>query len=95
MVCTSRRYRLQPGSRGPHHPEVFEIISTQSGSMIACTGAIIDGIKTGGIFVSHDRGATWPLAREGENVYCAVDSPTARCLPAPGHPECSNRPTKG
>jgi photosystem II stability/assembly factor-like uncharacterized protein len=35
--------------------------------------ALIDGVKTGGIFVSHDRGSTWSLAWEGENVYCAVE----------------------
>ena len=60
-------------SGGPHHPQVFELLTTRSGSMIACTGAVIDGIKTGGIFVSHDRGSTWSLAWEGENVYCAVE----------------------
>jgi photosystem II stability/assembly factor-like uncharacterized protein len=58
---------------GPHHRQIFRMITTRAGSMIACTGAIIDGVKTGGIFVSHDRGASWSLAWEGENVYCVVE----------------------
>ena len=48
-------------------------MSSQSGSLLACTGAVIDGIKTGGIFVSHDRGEVWSLVWEGENVYRAVE----------------------
>jgi hypothetical protein len=60
-------------AKGPDHRQVFEMITTRSGSMIACTGAVIDGIKTGGIFLSHDRGTTWSLAWEGENVYTAVE----------------------
>ena len=60
-------------ARGPHHQQIFHMIETQSGALLACTGAIIDGIKTGGIFVSHDRGETWSLVWEGENVYRAVE----------------------
>ena len=30
-------------SGGPHHPQVFELLTTRSGSMIVCTGAVIDG----------------------------------------------------
>ncbi|HEY5875744.1 MAG TPA: hypothetical protein VIT64_10595, partial [Ilumatobacteraceae bacterium] len=60
-------------AHGPHHQQIFHMIETQSGSLIACTGAVIDGIKTGGIFVSHDKGSTWSLVWQGENVYRAVE----------------------
>ena len=60
-------------AHGPHHQQIFHMIRRNQARSIACTGAVIDGIKTGGIFVSHDKGSTWSLVWEGENVYCAVE----------------------
>jgi len=58
---------------GPDHQQIFHMLRTQSGTIIASTGAIIDKQKSGGIWISRDEGQTWTLQWVGKNVYRTVE----------------------
>jgi photosystem II stability/assembly factor-like uncharacterized protein len=59
-------------------PLVFDLRrSTLSGAVLAATGAVVDGIKTGGICRSTDEGRTWTTsAHEPITVYRIVETAT-------------------
>ena len=40
-------------------PIVYDLVRTRDGAVLAATGAVVDGVKTGGIFRSTDDGRTW------------------------------------
>lgn len=58
---------------GPDHQQIFHLLRTRTGAMIASTGAIIDKQKSGGIWISHDGGHTWSLQWVGKNVYRTIE----------------------
>jgi photosystem II stability/assembly factor-like uncharacterized protein len=58
---------------GPTHQQIFHMLRTQSGNIIASTGAIIDKQKSGGLWISEDDGATWALQWVGKNVYRTIE----------------------
>ena len=63
-----------PVADGPPHWHVYDIIRTRPGRLLATTGAVVDGLKGGGIFVSDDQGRTWTPTFEGRSVYHVVET---------------------
>jgi photosystem II stability/assembly factor-like uncharacterized protein len=57
---------------GPDHQQILHMLHTQSGALIASTGAIIDKQKSGGLWISYDDGQTWSLQWVGKNVYRSI-----------------------
>ena len=55
--------RWQPSSHGLPYRMVYDLLdSPRSGTILAAAGDVVDGIKTGGIYRSADRGETWTAA---------------------------------
>ncbi len=66
------RYRegtWAPVPHGPPHWQVYRIIRSATGRLLAGTGAIIDGAKVGGVFTSDDGGETWVETLSGRSYY--------------------------
>ncbi len=57
------------------HELALDISRTRAGPVLVATGTVAEGVKTGGIFLSEDLGATWrPAACEPMTVYRIVES---------------------
>lgn len=54
---------------GPPHWQVYAIMRSHSGRLLAGTGAIIDGMKVGGVFTCDDGGETWEETLSGRSYY--------------------------
>lgn len=77
-TLTDGLYRIDDGGVGrpdvaPDHDQIFHLLHTRSGTLIASTGAIIDKQKSGGIWMSCDDGRTWTLQWVGKNVYRSIE----------------------
>lgn len=77
-TLTGGLYRIDGGGpgrpeTGPDHDQIFHLLRTRSGAVVASTGAIIDRKKSGGIWITHDDGQTWSLRWVGKNVYRTVE----------------------
>ncbi|MYE64477.1 MAG: hypothetical protein F4231_00950 [Acidimicrobiaceae bacterium] len=58
-----------PVQGGPPHRQVYQIVRSASGRLLACTGDVIDGAKVGGVFTSGDGGRTWTETLSGRSYY--------------------------
>ena len=58
-----------PVQGGPPHRQVYQIVRSASGRLLACTGDVIDGTKVGGVFTSDDGGTTWTETLSGRSYY--------------------------
>lgn len=59
---------------GFDHPNVYSLTWTSGGRLLASTGTVLDGRKSGGIFASDDDGATWRQVWVGQSVYQVVET---------------------
>ena len=78
-TLTEGLYRFRDGVWAPHpegppHWQVYGIVRSQTGRLIACTGAIIDGEKVGGVFTSDDNGDTWCEKLAGRSYYAITQT---------------------
>lgn len=72
-------YRYRDGTwaslpEGPPHWQVYSIIRSRSGRLLASTGAILDGLKLGGVFTCDDGGETWVETLSGRSYYALSQS---------------------
>ena len=63
-----------PVAGGPPHRQVYQIVRSASGRLLACTGDVIDGVKVGGVFTSDDDGYTWTETLSGRSHYCLTQT---------------------
>ncbi len=60
-------------------PLVYDLMLTRDGEVVAATGAVIDGAKSGGVFRSSDGGRSWtPTDHERITTYRLVQGTTGR-----------------
>jgi photosystem II stability/assembly factor-like uncharacterized protein len=58
-----------PVAGGPPHAHAYQVLRSTSGRLLAGTGAVVDGMKAGGVFTSDDGGQTWIETLAGRNYY--------------------------
>lgn len=58
-----------PVADGPPDWQIYQIIRSQSGRLLACSGAIINGEKDGSVYTSDDDGRTWVATLSGRSYY--------------------------
>ena len=58
-----------PVPDGPSDWQIYQIIRSQSGRLLACSGAIINGEKDGSVYTSDDNGLTWVQTLSGRSYY--------------------------
>lgn len=58
---------------GFDHPNVYSLTRLRTGRLLASTGAVLNGAKSGGIFASDDEGRSWRLVWVGQSVYEIVE----------------------
>lgn len=58
-----------PVPNGPPDWQIYQIIRTQSGRILACSGAIINGEKDGSVYASDDEGRSWVQKLSGRSYY--------------------------
>lgn len=63
-----------PVPDGPPDWQVYAIIRSQTGRLLAGTGAIIDGQKVGGVFTCDDDGETWVETLSGRSHYALAQA---------------------
>ncbi len=54
---------------GPPDWQIYQIIRSRSGRILACSGAIIDGHKDGSVYTSDDEGRSWVPTLSGRSYY--------------------------
>jgi len=54
---------------GPPDWQIYQIIRSQTGRLLACSGAIINGEKDGSVYTSDDEGRTWVATLSGRSYY--------------------------
>ncbi len=54
---------------GPPDWQIYQIIRSQSGRILSCSGAIIDGQKVGSVYTSDDEGRSWIPTLSGRSYY--------------------------
>ncbi|MEQ1873713.1 MAG: hypothetical protein ABL953_08310 [Ilumatobacteraceae bacterium] len=54
---------------GPPDWQIYQIIRSQTGRILACSGAIINGEKDGSIYSSDDEGRSWVSRLSGRSFY--------------------------
>lgn len=71
------RHRAGEWSRvagGPPDWQVYRILRSTTGRLLAGTGAIVDGAKLGGVFISDDLGETWVETLSGRSHYALAQA---------------------
>lgn len=69
----------QPSGEGLDAGLVYDLLLTKEGTVLAATGAVVDGDKTGAIYRSTDAGRTWHRADAPPmTVYRLVEDSTGR-----------------
>ena len=73
-TLTEGLYRFEHGTwspvvDGPPDWQIYQIIRSQSGRLLACSGAIVDGQKVGSVYTSDDDGRTWLQTLSGRSYY--------------------------
>ncbi|MCE9622612.1 MAG: hypothetical protein K8R99_09735 [Actinomycetia bacterium] len=58
-----------PLAGGPPDWQIYQIIRSQSGRLLACSGAIINGEKDGSVYTSDDDGRSWVQTLSGRSYY--------------------------
>jgi len=59
---------------GPPDWQIYQIIRSRTGRLLACSGAIINGEKDGSVYVSDDEGRTWQATLSGRSYYKMTQS---------------------
>lgn len=54
---------------GPPDWQIYQIIRSHTGRILACSGAIVDGEKVGSVYTSDDEGRTWVPTLSGRSYY--------------------------
>ncbi len=73
-TLTEGMYRFEDGKwgpvvDGPPDWQIYQIIRSTSGRLLACSGAIINGEKDGSVYTSDDEGRTWVAKLSGRSYY--------------------------
>ena len=73
-TLTEGLYQYQHGTwgplpGGPLHWQIYQVIRSTTGRLLAGTGAIIDGRKVGSVFTSDDDGQSWAETLSGRSYY--------------------------
>ena len=63
-----------PVPGGPPHRQVYQVVRSASGRLLACAGDVTDGAKVGGVFTSDDGGTTWAETLSGRSYYCLTQT---------------------
>ena len=64
-----------PVVNGPPDWQIYQIIRSRSGRILACSGAIIDGQKDGSVYTSDDEGRSWVPTLSGRSYYKMTQTP--------------------
>lgn len=54
---------------GPPDWQIYQIIRSTTGRILACSGTIVDGEKLGSVYVSDDDARTWAATLSGRSYY--------------------------
>ena len=63
-----------PVADGPPQRQVYELLRSSSGRLLAGTGDVIGGVKVGGVFTSDDDGQTWTETLAGRSYYALTQT---------------------